>query len=134
MKNLTLDALRTIAKDILFENQVSASGRPDGVNNIRHMIHHRPAPIDKEGNTDVPDEEVDFEVPLVADDFVEGGYIGFDKRNPNARKNIEGYLPDNKRELSTYFVSRINDFDHDEIDQEVISKIYNSVNKILDKV
>ena len=133
MKNLKLDELRTIAKDVLFENQVSARGRPDGVDNIRHMIHHRPAPIDKEGNTDIPDEET-FEVPLVADDFVEGGYIGFDKRNPNARKNIEGYMPDNKRELSTYFVSRMNDFEHSEIDQDVISKIYNTVNKILDKV
>lgn len=133
MKKITLNELRLIAKDILFENQVSASGRPDGFTNLRHMVHHRPAPIDKEGNTDEPEEE-EYTLPLVPDDFVAGGYIGFTERNTGARMDPEVYTPANKKELSTYLTSKLDDYDSSEIDNKVIEKIFKSVNKILEKV
>lgn len=133
MKKITLSELRIVAKDILFENQVSASGRPDGFSNLRHMMHHRPAPIDKEGNTDIPDED-NYVLPLVADDFVAGGYIGYSERNIGARMDPNIYTPANKKELSTYLTSKLDDYDNSEIDDKVIEKIFKSVNKILEKV
>jgi hypothetical protein len=125
MNNVSKSDVRNILKNILFENQIKEMFTPDNFTNSRSAMFDQPgSQINGDG------EELNFNVniPVVPDDVVSVSTL---KRNHNVRD--KEYVPKSV-ELKSAFYSIFDDYDNEEISDEVAEKVWLSVTKILSKV
>lgn len=115
------DSIRQTLKDFLFENQVSASGRPDGFTNSRMDMYNRPG-----FQADGSGEEVEsINIPLAASDHIPvNNYI------KKIDVSDENYIPKGV-EMTSALVSLS---DSNNITDATAEKIWKSITDILKKV
>lgn len=127
MSKISKNDLREVVKDILFENHIKEMFTPDNFVNSNTTMFDRAVPTT--GSEIIEEEEENIEIPLTADDFVSMSTL---KRNHSARD--KDYTPKNRRELKSALYSSLEDYDDEQIDSDISSKIWKSVTKILNKV
>jgi hypothetical protein len=127
MSRISKNDLREVVKDILFENHIKEMFTPDNFVNSSTTMFDKPGPTT--GAEIIEEEEENIDIPLTADDFVGMSTL---KRNHSARD--KDYTPKNRRELKSALYSSLEDYDDEQIDSDISSKIWKSVTKILNKV
>ncbi len=118
MNSITKKELKSIIKDILFENHIKEMFIPDNFVNHKSDMYNRP----------IKDKEEDINIPITADDFVSVSLL---KRNHDSRD--KDYSPKSV-ELKSALYSVLDDYKSDQLTDDVAEKIWKSTIKILDKV
>lgn len=133
MKELDEHTLKKFARSILFENNISEMFQPDDDTtlglNMRYNMHDRPVP---QINGDGKNLSIDIELPIGSSDIASNPATIISKTSPDSLYSPQ-YCPDNVKELSVSIISLLDNENNDDVNKEVIQKIWNSLTDILEK-
>ena len=137
MNNLKTKHVRSLAKTLLFENNLNEFRLPldhdmDAGKNMRHNMFDRPADkIDGQNNYDsVADDEDVFELPITANEIMPAIHI---EKTDSASISSEDYVPANSDELMRATQTLIYDNKKD-IGNKEIQLVWKTLSKIINKV
>lgn len=130
MKSISESELRELAKEMLFENQISERYGPDDFTNSRTTMFDRPGPQVNNSNSELDyKEEIEIKIPITSDDMMTNTAYSF--KNKNVFDN--NYAPQNSQELGHAILSAI-DIKEEDLQSDHIQNVWSTLKKVLDKV
>tara|TARA_B100000035_G_scaffold266418_1_gene239123 strand:- start:575 stop:985 length:411 start_codon:yes stop_codon:yes gene_type:complete len=135
MESVSKEYLVKLAQGLLFENKAQINLPVDDgmyASNSRMSMYDRPGPnINGEQEYETDEEHFDEEdMPISASDVVSNTaliQVDFDPLDKE-------YVPDNKVELSSAMSAYLDTMGNNELDKEVVTKVWKNFVNIIDKV